>query len=145
MKAFILSVLLMISMPLMAMDACFTGSWYSPDRSGEGITLEVLDNKTVGYFYTYGSEGRAWYALVEGDSENILTMYGTAKVSEIPFSVSTFDVGTASITAIDSDTLKFSYSLVIDIDNVDVNPWCLSGFCKGDYKYARLTQPIPCE
>lgn len=143
MKAFLLAALLLISTPLMALDSCLSGSWYTPDRVGEGITLEIAENQVVGYFYTYGSAERAWYVLAGDNDNNILTMYGTSKISEKPFAVFQSKVGTAVVTEIDSDNINFSFDIVLDID--DANPWCLSGFCKGAYKYTRLTQPIPCE
>ncbi len=142
MKQFTATLLLLLTAPAMALDACMTGSWYAPDRNGEGIVLEILENTTVGYFYTYGSQGRAWYVMV---GDEFLTVYGTALLSRNPFSVLEVDVGSAIITSIDDNTLRFKYSLTLDVDKNAAIPWCLNAFCDGDYVYQRLTQPIKCD
>ncbi len=48
-----------------AIDARYSGQWYDPSRSGEGISLEVLpDGRALVYFFTYPPEGvtgtQAW-------------------------------------------------------------------------------------
>ncbi|HYC35340.1 MAG TPA: kelch repeat-containing protein [Usitatibacter sp.] len=65
-----------------------SGSWYSPDRNGEGFTLQVLDNGTAhAIWFTYPPEGaagqQAWiYASggqIDGDRivfENAITTRG---------------------------------------------------------------------
>ena len=48
----------------------FSGSWYSPERSGEGFTLQVLDNGSVlALWFTYpptGSAGEQAWIIAEG-------------------------------------------------------------------------------
>ena len=49
----------------LTVDAGFSGQWFDPQRSGEGISLEVLpDNKALLYFFTYPPPGvpgtQAW-------------------------------------------------------------------------------------
>ena len=44
----------------LTIDAGFSGQWFDPARSGEGIALEVLpDNKALVYFFTYPPPGMA--------------------------------------------------------------------------------------
>jgi len=126
----------------MAFDACMSGSWFDPERDGEGITLEALpDGGVLGYFYTYGSQGRAWYVMT---GDETLTMFGTVKTSNDPFGVLESEVGTAIITAIGPRTLQFTYDLVLDVDRDATIPWCLGGHCAGSHTYKRITQPRPC-
>jgi len=148
MRIFVLVLFLGISFQVAALEKCMSGAWFDPERNGEGMVLEILDEQTLGYFYTYGSEGRAWYVMLGEDAlpdVELLTIYGTAKVSNIPFVVREFDVGSAFISVIDNDSIRFKYDLVLDVDRDAAIPWCLAGFCEGDYTYQRLSQPIPCE
>ena len=128
-----------------AFNDCQAGSYYSPDRVGEGINIEIIDaNTMVAYFYTFGSEGRAWYTMI---GEGAMPLYGTLKNSEEPFETETWEVGSATVTFLDEHSLLFSYDLVIDIDQPfgGGTPWCLSGYCSGKYEYVRLTVPIGCK
>ena len=59
----------------MALDACYTGSWYDTQRDGEGINIEVLEELTVAYFYTFDkNDNQAWFTLL---GDKILTMHQT--------------------------------------------------------------------
>ena len=138
MKLFMLTALLLLSTPLLALDKCMSGSWYDPENSGEGITLQVLGDTTLGYFYTFGSAGKAWYVMLGEDTS--MTMIGTVKTGEV---ITEAEVGYAEITVIDNNNIIFDYNLNLDVD--DGFDWCLSGFCSGNYAYKRITSPIPCE
>ena len=138
MKLFMLTALLLLSTPLLALDKCMSGSWYDPGNSGEGITLQVLGDTTLGYFYTFGSAGKAWYIMLGEDTS--MTMIGTVKSGGV---ITEAEVGQAYITVIDNNNIIFEYDLSLDVD--DAFDWCLSGFCQGTYAYKRITSPIPCE
>jgi len=147
MKTLLIVILLLISPSLHALDECMSGAWFDPERNGEGIVLEVLEEQTLGYFYTYGSQGRAWYVMLGEEAlpdVELLTIYGTQLVSNIPYKVREFEVGSAFITVIDNDSIQFKYDLVLDVDSGNAIPWCMAGFCEGDYEYKRLTRPVPC-
>lgn len=145
-KLFALAILALIfSLPIHALDSCYTGSWADPDRDGEGITIAVLDDgRTLSYFYTFGSEGRAWYVMV-GGPDGLLDVYGADKQSEDTFSAFTSEVGAALIIPIDGDTITFEYDLELDIDRDASIPWCLGGHCSGAYTYRRLYGAGACE
>ncbi len=138
MKALLIVILLSLSTPLLALEKCMSGSWYDQDNPGEGITIQVLDNQTLGYFYTYGSAGKAWYIML-GEDQN-LQVIGTINQDGV---ISEYPVGDATVTPLDDNTISFSYDLRTDVDNGLA--WCLSSFCEGDFIYTRLTKPIPCE
>jgi hypothetical protein len=58
--------------PVIPDSTAITGSWYSPDSSGEGFMLHsVNENLAVGYFYGYDNEGeRLWLiGISEGPFE----------------------------------------------------------------------------
>jgi len=142
MKYFIALVLTLFMSTAGAFDACMSGSWFDPDRNGEGITLEALPNGGVlGYFYTYGSQGRAWYVMTGDDT---LAIFGTVKHSNDPFGVVESEVGTATVTTINAQALQFTYDLVLDVDRQAAIPWCLGNHCSGSHTYTRLTWPVGC-
>jgi hypothetical protein len=48
------------------MDARFDGAWYDPATSGQGLTLEVLDDgaRVIGFWYTWDDDGqRRWFTM----------------------------------------------------------------------------------
>lgn len=132
-----------------ALDACMSGSWSSPQRDGEGIVVEALEEQVLVYFYTFASSGTSWYLMLgdqqEGELDAIqLTMKQAVLISNNPFAASIFDVGKAVIAAVDDKTLQFYFDQKNDIvDGGGV--WCLSDRCSGDFEYTRITGLIPCE
>lgn len=130
--------LFLFSMNVQALDSCMTGSWYSPDRDGEGINIEVMADTELIYFYTYRNQKQVWYVVIDG------AIYTTRKRSEEPFEVDSFDIGSAAIEVHDNDNITFVYKLDIDIDRNAAIPWCLTQ-CFGEYEYVRLTQPVACQ
>lgn len=144
MKALLAGLLFLLSFNLQAFDTCLSGNFYDPERDGEGIQLEMLGDVTAGFFFTHGSRGTVWYALLASDGSGELDMYGMDKLSEYPFKTRSLITGNATIGFVDEDTLKFSYSLEFDIDRNANIPWCMHGGCVGKHLYTRLTQPFPC-
>ena len=138
MRYVLAGILLLLSGSVFALDSCITGSWFDPERDGEGINIEVLEDKTLVYFYTYRNQKQVWFISVDN------VVYTTRKKTEDPFSVDVFEVGSASIVAHDNDSLTFRFKLDIDIDRNAAIPWCLTQ-CFGEYEYVRLTQPVACQ
>ena len=132
MKTLMLSILMLMSAPLLALDPCMTGSWYETD--GEGINIEVLSpERTIGYWYGYGTKGnQRWYTMDFGADGS-----GTIYTTDIGRGL--HEVGKASLDAIDSDTLLFVYNIIIDLDDL---PWCIG--CTGEAVNTRLTTVIEC-
>jgi hypothetical protein len=52
------------------MDARFSGSWYDPDTTGQGLNLEVIEHRDVaaGYWYTYTPSGELRWFVYEGST-----------------------------------------------------------------------------
>lgn len=135
----LMALLMAFTAPALALDPCYTGAWGDPDRDGEGITISVLDDgRTLAYMYAFGSEGRAWYVMTSRP-DGALTMFGALKTSEDPYNANTHNVGDATITPIDGDTIEFTYSLRLDIDRKNATiPWCSNNLCEGSYTYTRI-------
>ncbi len=138
MKVLLGIVFLLVAGSVQALDSCMTGSWYSTDRIGEGIQLEILEDKEIIYFFTYRNQKQVWYLSIDG------VVYTTRKRNEDPFEVDTFKIGTSLIEVHDNDNLTFTYHLDLDIDRSAAIPWCLSQ-CYGVHSYIRLTQPLNCQ
>jgi hypothetical protein len=148
MKKLLAILLLAFSLNAVALDPCYTGSWYDPERDGEGLVIEVLGDTTLAYFYTYSfhNSGQEWF-LFQGDGA-ILDAFDTIKHSEDPFVAEVFDVGYAVIEPVNENEITFLHSYVLDLEVLseeNPSPWCLHEACTREYNYIRLTQPIDCE
>ena len=140
MKTLLVTLLLLISTSAMALDSCYTGSWYDPARDGEGISIEVLDVTTVAYFYTFDSQDKQqWFTLI---GDGVMTMYSTELVGD--FISQTDAVGTAEIIPLTNDTLSYEFNQEFRYKNGNLIP-CNGDTCAGSYTYQRLTQPVPCQ
>ncbi|NNJ79422.1 MAG: hypothetical protein HKP19_09190 [Xanthomonadales bacterium] len=112
-----------------------SGSWYDPQRSGEGFTIEVMfNNEVLAFWFSYDTEGnRRWFfgtGIFEGDRIVFPEMY---------------------------TTLGGIFGDGFNMDDVEVNSWgsmemelnCTTGsvsfepteegFPSGSYELARLT------
>ena len=126
----------------MAIDACYTGSWYDTKRDGEGINIEVLEDLTVAYFYTFDKGGnQVWYTLI---GDKILTMHQTVIVEDPDeFITKTVLVGEAEIEVLTNDEIFYQFNIVWGYVDGKLKR-CTGDRCEGKYLYRRITQPIPC-
>lgn len=146
MRAFFLAILLMFSTPLMAIDECFTGSWYDPiTNDGRGIDIQVMDTMVVGYYYTWYDNRRQLFILQgANDLKDGVALEGLHSGIKNGKS-SVRHAGTAEIMVSNNDTIIFTHVWKYDWlrENSPI-PWCFVE-CDKQYRYKRLTQPIPCE
>ena len=148
MKTLLMTVLFMVSGSVFALDECFTGSWFDPDRVGEGINVEVNKDGalTVAYFYTFDKRGRQiWYSMI---GEETLVMESTVVVDDVDFITKTVDVGTAAVEPITNDVMVFGYVRLIEWNPIRKEfTLCdkeADDTCEAIHVYRRLTQPIAC-
>mgnify|MGYP001086580164 CR=1 FL=1 len=145
MKNLLFSILagLMFSTSAMAIDECFSGSWYDTSSDdGRGIDFQVLPNdRAAGYFYTWYGEERELFLIVSEDSTgDSLSFSGYQSLY-----AGTGFVGTATIDVIDNNHMIFSHDWKYDHrNNGNTMHWCFTN-CNATYEYTRLTKPIPCE
>ena len=130
---------------------CYTGSFYDPERKGEGFNLESLPSNTglVAYFYTYRFEEEEFYVMLgdDSDEESVFKMkvYDTRMNSSDPYSVSEWDVGWATFRFSGRDSFEYEVNLQLDMDNYDGSgiPWCIGfdkyGGCNWQGQVERLT------
>lgn len=96
-----------------------TGHWYSPDRSGEGLVLEVLDeNQALLYWFTYDNEGNPRWLIDVGEIAGSDITFSSLQVSSggtfgedfDPDQVQYQEVGSAVLSFSSCDQATFSYS-----------------------------------
>jgi len=100
-----------------AIDATISGSWYNPDQSGHGLSIEYLDeNTTIIYWYTYTPDRDPTF-LVIGARNQGARASGTATIQDgmqfgqfNPNDVSRTEWGTVSITYNSCTSLTLSYN-----------------------------------
>ena len=143
MKKFILFIVLMLfSVPLFALDDCFSGAWYDPERPGEGIFLEVQAERVVGSYYTFRQNRLDWYVFASDEGREI-TLYQQELISYEPFNVINWEVGEVFIFPESQNNLVFTWRLDLDLSRDVSLPLCLTDCVRG-FLYTRLTQPISC-
>jgi hypothetical protein len=72
--ALVISLLMLFQSAAFAIGPTYSGSWFNPDQSGHGFSLEysVLDDESplvVAYWYVYDSEGNPIYLIGNGEPE----------------------------------------------------------------------------
>jgi len=147
-KAILVTLLLTLSTSLVALDKCITGSWFIPETNYRGINVEVLDNTTVVYMYTYNffDETEQNWLLFQGNPDD-LSIYDTVPFGTDPI---LYKIGKGKITQISNNLIELQYSLTLNLDLLNNEerpgtPWCLDSRCSATAVYTRLTQPIACE
>ncbi len=118
-----------------AVNAGLSGSFYDPDRNGEGIIVEWLSNgMVVVVWFTYDQDGNQLWLLgvgeADGNSVTLTMEYPTGLTrwgSDFDASaVILTEWGTVTITHTDCDSLSFGYDST-------------AGFGSGSYNYRRIT------
>jgi CubicO group peptidase (beta-lactamase class C family) len=114
----------------MTLDHRFTGSWYDPAMSGQGISLEILEhsNQAVAYWFTFDNEGQQQWFVGQGPltgEQAELTIYEvTGGYFLDPTPVQTDPVGTAQLRFSTCDAGEMQFEM---------------GEASGTYSLSRLT------
>lgn len=115
-------------------DAAFTGSWYDPANSGQGLMLQVLPNhQLLAIWFAYGpSGGQAWFGGVGSYSGNtaVIDAVQPAGGRWIP----NFDA--AQVTTPEWGSITFTFG---DRDHGRVEFNSVLGFGSGGMDLVRLT------
>ena len=90
-----------------------SGSWYSPDRNGEGFTLQVLDNGTAhALWFTYPPTGspaqQAWIYAADGRIEGDRIVFDAAITTRGPKFGAAYDP--AQLQAIPWGKIEFQFT-----------------------------------
>jgi len=120
--------------PAGTIDASFTGSWFDPSQSGQGLMLEVLpNNQLLALWFTFNPAGKqAWFGGVGTYTGNTATI--TAALPSGGRWLPNFDPG--KIVSSTWGTLTFTFT---DHDHGRVNFNSLLGYGSGGMDLQRLT------
>jgi len=114
----------------------YTGTWYDPAQSGQGIFIEVLPgNLLLAYWFTFSPEGQqAWFGGVGTIVGNTATISATRTTGArfIP------EFRPADAIRADWGELRLSFS---DCQNGRVDYSSIAGFGSGSMSLKRLSQP----
>ena len=116
----ILSLFVMISQPVWAMDinSTHSGSWYNRLQDGHGLSVAILDtDRTLIYWYVYTPDGTPTFLLTVGQNQGDSTTGDTyiqtgMKFGE--FNPNDHELtmwGTSTVTFHDCNNLTLEYSL----------------------------------
>ncbi len=113
-----------------------SGSYFDPDRSGEGIFVEILpDSSVVLIWYTYDGAGNQFWTFGTGTLENgrveIDALYPAQKAA---FG-SGFDPGDVSLESWGTLVVEFH-----DCNNLKLSYDAIAPFGTGELEYTRLTR-----
>ena len=143
----ILAALLLFSGPAMALDPCYSGSWYNPETAGQGFNLEVYEGLVVAYFYSYDDlNNKQFYVGVGPNSEEnplILDVWETVGTADWPKHSN--KIGGFKFDPIDGDNLVVEWGFQLDVDKNGAIPWCLYDHCRGGMHMYRLTNAGACD
>jgi hypothetical protein len=119
--ALVATAMLLFHSGAFAIGPTYSGTWYNPEQSGHGFSLEysVLDDGTpvvLAYWYVYDTEGNPIFLVGQGEPEegNTVTLefdapYGMKFGEFDPDTVSHEDGGTGVFTFEDSEAGVFDY------------------------------------
>lgn len=98
-----------------------SGSWYNPNQSGHGLSVEVLsDERTIFYWYVYTPEGKPTFLVADGvNSRNTVTASVYHQTGMVwgdfdPDPLNRIVWGTATLTLRDANNLALSYQATHD-------------------------------
>ncbi len=120
-----------------ALDGGYSGSWYDPSQSGQGINVEVLSNsQMVAYWYVYDSAGNQTWIVGSGPITGNSATIGAARGLNGKFPP---NFNPANVLLENWGTLKISF----DSCSSGTMSWATSvaGFTNGSMPLSRLTQP----
>lgn len=124
------------TLPPVSIDGSFTGSWYDPDQSGQGLMLEILPGGSVlALWFSFSPTGQqAWFGGVGSYSGNSATI-GNVSLPTGGKWVSSFDGSTVAQNPWGTLSLTFT-----DHDHGKVDFASALGYGSGSMKLTRLTR-----
>jgi hypothetical protein len=127
--AFIATALLLAHSEAFAIGPTYSGSWYNPEQSGHGFSLEysILNDGTpwvAAFWYIYDTEGNPFFLVGSGEpgEENSVTLefeapYGMRFGEFIPEQTVREDGGTGVFTFVNEESGVFDYQPSVWIAN----------------------------
>ena len=147
-KALVVLMALCVPTSVQALDNCYSGNWYDPANDGEGINIEVTQDKVVGHFYTwrFTDPQRDVYTLSGVNEANDFVMLDGYNDFYFFGDRVNMYTGDALLEVVDEDNIIFSWIWKHDrVSYPDIMRWCIGSHCSGSVRYTRLTQPTECQ
>lgn len=135
----ILAVVVAILLAALWVGPAMSGSWYAPDRDGEGFTLQVLDNGTAhAIWFTYPPPGgpgqQAWIYASGGRIEGERLRFGGAFTTRGPRFGPGFDP--AAVQVVPWGPIEFRFTTCNEAEMTYAGP---AGWGSGSRRLTRLT------
>ena len=123
----------------LAITPAYSGSWYAPERNGEGFTLQVLDDgSALALWYTYPPAGsaaqQAWIYASNGVIDGDTIRFANAYTTRGPRFGAQYDPN--AVQLIPWGTLEFRFT---GCNNAQVSYAGPAAWGSGGYAVSRLT------
>ncbi|MBC8022893.1 MAG: hypothetical protein H7Y14_07225 [Burkholderiales bacterium] len=110
----------------------FSGTWFAPERSGEGISLQILDNGTaLALWFTYPPAGaagqQAWIYAQDGRVEGDRVVFDAAITTRGPRFGAGFDAASLQIIPWGTIVLRFTDCNTADLTYAGPTAWGSGG------------------
>src|SRR3982750_4640360 len=117
----------------------FSGTWFAPERSGEGISLQILDNgSALALWFTYPPAGaaaqQAWIYAADGRIEGDRVIFDGAITTRGPRFGASFNPSELQVQPWGTMELRFS-----DCNTVDLTYAGPAAWGSGSRRLTRLT------
>lgn len=125
-----------------AVDGSYSGSWYNPARSGEGLLLELVDDENptaVVSFYTYAPDGSGEQVWLFGSGPLVGdTAIADMVITEGAQFGESFDAADVVRTPWGQISIRFTSPTTAELEYNSV----MGDFGSGAFDLSRLTQPL---
>jgi len=149
MRTLLFTILLSsFAVPALALDKCYSGSWYEPETSGEGIDLQISEGKVVLYRYAHLNGSPNYWTSSLNNSDSAVLNFTAYQTMRTATGIEVFDVGSITLTTNppENSRMIMEWDYDIDLDKIGSGtPWCLSGGCSGSKELSHLFQPVTCK
>ncbi len=132
--------------PAWALDPCYTGSYYEPATDGEGITLQIKEDRIVLYNYAHlGGSPNYWVGAIDNNKpEDAILEFDAYTTTSSVSGIETLNVGEISLEPTETGFyMTWDYEFDISKSRGGI-PWCLAAGCSGSKTLISLFRPIAC-
>lgn len=146
MKLLLITLITLFSANAFALDQCYSGAWYEPATSGEGIDLQVSDEKIVLYRYAYLNGKPNYWVTSLPNTDTDTYQFRANQTLKSDGVIDVYDVGTITLKTSEGRLMmSWNYDINIQQSAAGGSIWCLSGECSGSKELIRLFQPVACK
>lgn len=126
MRRLIIAALMLVAVPMWALEPEHSGAWFDIDDPGHGISVHAWDSGAAFWWFAHGPRGGIWFMGQEsGAGQFILYWPQSYQFPVAPGGYQMIDAGTATLTS-DGDNLVLEWDIFADcgLTASPVPPWC---------------------